>query len=99
MKYSMEQIDYYGAISALDDAIGKIRELLLKYHVAHNIMLWFTSDNGPENSTPVVTAGLRRKKRSLYGAMISKNHKTDFSVMSNDLLSTSCVFQCQAITR
>ena len=102
MKYSMKQIDYYGAISALDDAIGKIRELLLKYHVAHNTMLWFTSDNGPVDGNPGVTAGLRGRKRSLYEggirvpgliewpATIRKNHKTDFPVMSSDLLPTAC---------
>ena len=29
-------------------------------------MLFFTSDNGPENKTPGSTAGLRARKRSLY---------------------------------
>ena len=102
MNYSMNQIDYYGAISALDDAIGKIRELLVKYNVVDNTMLWFTSDNGPEKRSPGVTAGFRGRKRSLYEggirlpgliewpAMISKNRKTDFPVMSSDLLPTAC---------
>lgn len=102
MNYSQNQIDYYGALSALDDAIGKIRTLLVNYNVSNNTMLWFTSDNGPENGTPGVTAGFRGRKRSLYEggirlpgliewpAMVRKNRKTDFPVMSSDLLPTVC---------
>ena len=100
--YSMKQIDYYGALSALDDAIGRIRELLVEYNVSDNTMLWFTSDNGPHDRQPGVTAGFRGRKRSLYEggirlpgliewpAMITKNVKTDFPVMSSDLLPTAC---------
>ena len=100
--YSMQQIDYYGALSALDDAIGQLRELLVKYNVSDNTMLWFTSDNGPENNTPGVTAGFRGRKRSLYEGgirlpgliewpnMITKNRKTAFPVISSDLLPTAC---------
>ncbi len=100
--YSMKQIDYYGALSALDDAIGGVRELLVKYNVSNNTMLWFTSDNGPESNQPGVTAGFRGRKKSLYEGgirlpglvewpdMIKKNQKTDFPVMSSDLLPTAC---------
>ena len=100
--YSMNQIDYYGALSALDDTIGEIRKLLVKYGIADNTMLWFTSDNGPENGTPGVTAGFRGRKRSLYEGgirlpgliewpqMIKKNRKSDFPVMPSNLLPTVC---------
>ena len=100
--YTANQIDYYGALSALDDAVGKIRKLLVKYNIANNTMLWFTSDNGPEHGTPGVTAGFRGRKRSLYEggirlpgliewpAMITKNRKSDFPVISSDLLPTAC---------
>ena len=100
--YTEEEIDYYGAISALDDAIGKTRKLLVKYNVGHNTMLWFANDNGPQSMSPGVTAGFRGRKRSLYEggirfpgliewpAMITKNIKTSFPVMTNDLLPTAC---------
>ena len=100
--YSMKQIDYYGALSALDDSIGQLRQLLVKYNVSNNTMLWFTSDNGPEDNQPGVTAGFRGRKRSLYEggirlpgliewpSMVTKNRKTNFPVMSSDLLPTVC---------
>ena len=102
MKYSKIQIDYYGALSALDNSIGQLRQLLVRYNISNNTMLWFTSDNGPEKRDPGVTAGLRGKKRSLYEGgirvpgliewpdMIDKNRKTDFPVVTSDLLPTAC---------
>ena len=100
--YSQQQIDYYGAISAMDDAIGEVRDLLKRYNVSNNTMLWFTSDNGPEVGQPGVTAGFRGRKRSLYEGgirlpgliewpdMIKKNVKSDYPVISSDLLPTAC---------
>ena len=46
------KVDYFGAITAMDDAIGRVRALLREYNVSHNTILWFTSDNGPETDTP-----------------------------------------------
>ena len=100
--YSQQQIDYYGAISAMDDAIGKVRALLKHYNVSNNTMLWFTSDNGPARGQPGSTAGYRGLKGTLYEGgirlpgliewpnMIHKNIKTNFPVMSSDLLPTAC---------
>ena len=94
--------DYYGAITAMDDAIGQIRQTLKKYNVSDNTMLWFTSDNGPERDTPGRTGGLRGRKRDLYEggirvpgiiewpAMIKRNRVSDFPVVSNDFLPTVC---------
>ena len=98
--YDMNKTDYYGAISAMDDAIGEIRELLKVYTISNNTMLWFTSDNGPEVHTPGVTAGFRGHKRELYEggirvpgiiewpAMIKSNRVSDYPVVSSDLLPT-----------
>ena len=100
--YSQQQIDYYGAISAMDDAIGRVRELLKSYNVSNSTMLWFTSDNGPAKGQPGVTAGYRGHKGTLYEGgirlpgliewpnMIKKNLKSDYPVMSSDLLPTAC---------
>ena len=100
--YSQHQIDYYGAISAMDDAIGRVRELLKSYNVSNSTMLWFTSDNGPAKGQPGVTAGYRGRKGTLYEGgirlpgliewpnMIKKNLKSDYPVMSSDLLPTAC---------
>ena len=101
-KLSQDEIDYYGSLSAMDDAVGRIRELLMEHKVSNNTMFWFTSDNGPAPETPGVTAGFRGLKGSLYEggirvpgllewpAMIRENCVTDFPVMSSDLLPTAC---------
>ena len=100
--YSQQQIDYLGAISAMDDAIGKVRDLLKRYNVSNNTMLWFTSDNGPAPGQPGVTAGFRGRKGTIWEGgirvpgliewpdMVKKNIMSDFPVMSSDLLPTAC---------
>ena len=100
--FTLEDIDYYGAITAMDDAVGQVRDLLKKYNISNNTMLWFTSDNGPENNTPGVTAGFKGRKRSLHEGgirvpgliewpdVIKLNKKSDYPVVSSDLLPTVC---------
>ena len=100
--YSLEETDYYGALTAMDDVVGQIRALLKQYNVSNNTMLWFTSDNGPEDDQPGVTAGFRGRKHTLWEGgirvpgiiewpdMIKTNVKSDFPVVSSDLLPTVC---------
>jgi arylsulfatase A-like enzyme len=61
---------YLGCISAMDDQMARLRKELRTLGVADDTMLWFCSDNGPEerNDTPDNgSAGpLRGRKRSLY---------------------------------
>jgi arylsulfatase A-like enzyme len=38
--------EYYGEISGLDAAVGKLREELKQLNIAENTMVWFMSDNG-----------------------------------------------------
>ena len=64
------------SIEDLDRAVGALQQKLVELKLDDNTILWFTSDNGPENgmnspneSTPqrsVRTAGLRLRKRSLF---------------------------------
>ena len=99
--YNQNQADYYGAITAMDTAIGRIRHLLNQYNISNNTMLWFTSDNGPDKK-PATTAGLKGRKHSLFEggirvpgiiewpAEITENRVSDFPVVSSDLLPTVC---------
>ena len=64
--YSSGEQDYYGCVTAMDEQVGRLRSELSKLGIAHNTVLWFSSDNGPENGTPGVTGGFRERKRSLY---------------------------------
>ena len=63
---------YYGAITALDEQVGRLRAELRSLGIANNTMLWFASDNGPEGMTGDQgtnrgsTGGLRGRKRSLF---------------------------------
>ena len=50
--FNAEEVDYYGAISAMDAAVGRVRALLRQHNISDNTMVWFTSDNGPEGNTP-----------------------------------------------
>jgi len=62
---------YFGAITAMDEQIGRLRAGLRAMGVDRKTMLWFASDNGPEgpeqNETRNGSAGaFRGRKRSLY---------------------------------
>ncbi len=63
--------NFYGAISAMDEQIGRLRDFLKETGIKDNTVLFFTSDNGPEGKkrggrTQGSTKGLRGRKRSLY---------------------------------
>ncbi len=60
-----EQI-YYGTITAVDEQIGRLWAYLEAQELADNTMLWFASDNGPEDRTPGSAGPFRARKRSLY---------------------------------
>lgn len=64
---SMPEQHWYGAITAMDRQVGRIREELRTTGLAENTILWFCSDNGPSyihdhNSS----GGLRGKKATLW---------------------------------
>ena len=96
--YTSKQIDYYGTVSELDDAMGKLRKLLKDLDIKNNTLLWFSSDNGPKS--PGMTGGLRGRKRLLYEGgirvpgmiewpdVITSNKASSFPVVSSDLLPT-----------
>ncbi len=56
--------NYYGEITALDRAVGILRETLRECHVRENTLLWYTSDNGA--IPPGSTGGLRGRKGTLW---------------------------------
>ena len=100
-KYDLKQRDYYGAISEMDEAMGRLRKLLKDLGIKNNTLLWFSSDNGPAtNRSPGKTNGLRGMKGSLYEGgirvpgmiewpdVITSNKKSSFPVVSSDLLPT-----------
>ncbi|MBV1888523.1 MAG: sulfatase-like hydrolase/transferase [Urechidicola sp.] len=53
--------EYYGAITAMDEQIGRLRAFLRKKGVSENTIILFSSDNGPINpgSSGPYTAGKR----------------------------------------
>ena len=66
-----EAAHYYGAITEMDDQIGRLRETLNSLGVSDNTLITFTSDNGPEGkkqspNNAGSTDGLKGRKRSLY---------------------------------
>lgn len=71
-KYSEDQQHYFGAVTALDRQIGRLREHLRSLHSDRGTMVCFCSDNGPEgNPGPSgrnqgSAGNLRGRKRSLY---------------------------------
>jgi len=64
--------NFYGAITALDVQVGRLRRELRQLGIAENTMVWFASDNGPEGDDGNTgshrgTAGpFRGRKRSLW---------------------------------
>jgi arylsulfatase A-like enzyme len=91
---------YYGCITALDDQIGRLWKALEERGIAENTLIWFCSDNGPENGTPGSSGPFRERKRSLYEGglrtpafVVWKNKlkggkKVDFPAVTSDYLPT-----------
>ena len=100
--HTADEVDYYGSLTAMDTAVGRIRELLSQFDVSSNTMLWFVSDNGPKRKTPGRTAGLRGQKGSLYEGgirvpgiiewpqVIKHNRISAYPVVTSDFLPTVC---------
>ena len=55
---------YLAEITAMDRALGKLRQELRRLGVAHNTLLWYTSDNGAMG--PGSTGGLSGRKGTLW---------------------------------
>ena len=69
--YSTDIQQYYGAITAMYNQVGRLVNLLKSNNVYNNTIIFFTSDNGPEGMlrqgrTQGSTAGFKGRKRSLY---------------------------------
>jgi arylsulfatase A-like enzyme len=91
---------YYGCITAMDDQVGRLHELLVSLDLAEDTMWWFCSDNGPENNTPGSAGPFRGRKRSLYEggirvpaflhwpARIAEGRTTDVPSVTSDYLPT-----------
>lgn len=64
---SMEAQHWYGAVSAMDEQIGRLRQQLRSYNIADNTLLWFCSDNGPSYIHEFNSAGpFKGKKGTLF---------------------------------
>ena len=95
-----DRMNYLGATSALDHAVGRVRALLKEFDVYNNTIVWFSSDNGPQTGQPGSTGGLRGRKGSVWEGgirvpgiiewpqVISRNRKSSVPVVTNDFLPT-----------
>lgn len=92
--------NYAGCITAMDEQIGRLRTFLKLKGIDSNTMIWFCSDNGPENGNPGTTGGFRERKRSLHEGgvrvpgllvwpeKIKKPMVTDIPCVTSDYLPT-----------
>ena len=63
----MREQHWFGAISALDAQVGRLRNTLRKLRVEDDTLLWFCSDNGPSWVHELGSAGpLRGRKGDVY---------------------------------
>lgn len=99
---SKQEIDYFGAISAMDAAVGRLRSALQDLGISSNTMIWFASDNGPAVKSPGNTAGLRGNKGTLFEGgirvpgiiewpkKINGNRQINSPIVTSDFLPTVC---------
>ena len=98
--YPLEERNYYGCITAMDEQVGRLVAFLKAEGLYENTILCFCSDNGPELRTPGTAGGLRGKKRDLYeggirvpAIMVWPGHiisggRTDHVASTSDYLPT-----------
>lgn len=90
---------YYGAITAMDEQIGRLWENLEELGISENTILFYCSDNGPEVNTPGSAGVFRERKRSLYEGGVRvpalaiwpntfKSKRIDFPMVTSDFLPT-----------
>lgn len=96
----LQQQIYYGTLTAMDEQIGRLWSKLETLDIQENSIIFFCSDNGPENGTPGSAGVFRERKRSLYEGgvrvpafMVWKNHlkggqRLDFPSVTSDYLPT-----------
>ena len=73
-QYSEEEQHYYGCVTAMDEQVGRLNQLVKDLNIEDNTIIWFCSDNGPEGGEDLsgngrsrgITGGLRGRKRSLF---------------------------------
>jgi arylsulfatase A len=59
--------DYFGNVTQMDDALGRILQALDDHNLARDTLVWFMSDNGPTRTTRHgSTGGFRGLKGELY---------------------------------
>lgn len=63
---SLEERNYYGCITAMDDQIERLIRFLKQKGIYEETVIFFCSDNGPEINTPGTAASFKGKKRSLH---------------------------------
>lgn len=92
--------NYAGCITAMDEQIGRLRAYLKEQGMDKNTMIWFCSDNGPEDKDAGITGGFKNRKRSLneggvrvpgllvWGNHIKKKGETNFTAVTSDYLPT-----------
>ncbi|MFI3270025.1 MAG: sulfatase-like hydrolase/transferase [Rikenellaceae bacterium] len=97
--YSKEFQNYAGCVTAMDEQMGRLRKYLEDNKLDDNTVIFFCSDNGPENGVGV-TGGFRARKRSLYEGgvrvpafvywrgKIRKPFSTDYPAVTSDYLPT-----------
>lgn len=97
---SLEERNYFGCITAMDDQIGRMVCYLKQKGLYENTIICFCSDNGPEVNTPGLAGHLRGRKRDLYEggirvpafvvwpAMLPAGERTDHVCSTSDYLPT-----------
>ncbi len=90
----------YGAITAMDEQIGRLWATLEYLGQAEQTILWFCSDNGPEVNTPGSAGPFRGRKRDLYEGgvrvpafciapqLLGSNLRIDAPLVTSDYLPT-----------
>jgi arylsulfatase A-like enzyme len=90
--------NYWGEITAMDRAIGHLRNELRSLGIADNTLVWYTSDNGA--TTPGSTGGFRGRKATLYEgglrvpaiiewpAVVKNRRRSDLTCCSVDIFPT-----------
>jgi len=96
---------YYGNISQMDDAVGRLLQTIDELQLRDDTLVWFTSDNGPARTkwhNAGSTGPLRSFKGSLYEGGIrvpglvrwpghvAAGRESDVPVCGTDVLPTVC---------